>query len=107
MQVTRFSVLAVVSWFFLAGQVSADEVRLNGYKFGVPSGFTVELVAQPPLVGYPICADFDEQGRLYVAESSGAKDWKSPQSGETMHRVLRLEDSNGDGKFDQRTVFGK
>ena len=51
----------------------AAEVQLNGYTFRIPDGYTVELVAKPPLVTYPICADFDEQGRLYVAEASGAQ----------------------------------
>ena len=81
------------------------EVQLKGYTFRVPDGFTAEVVADEPLVTYPICADFDEQGRLYVAEASGSKDWNKPQPEETRHRVLRLEDSDGDGRFDKRTVF--
>jgi hypothetical protein len=40
----------------------------------VPPGFTVERVAGPPLVNRPIVADFDEEGRLYVADSSGSND---------------------------------
>src|SRR3990170_4319930 len=36
-------------------------------KFTVPAGFEVVRVAGPPLVDRPIVADFDEQGRLYVA----------------------------------------
>ncbi|MEE8245521.1 MAG: PVC-type heme-binding CxxCH protein, partial [Pseudomonadales bacterium] len=83
----------------------AAEVQLNGYTFRIRDGYTVELVAKPPLITYPICADFDEQGRLYVAEASGARDWNKPQPDETRHRVLRLEDTDGDGRFDKRTVF--
>ena len=40
-----------------------------------PDGFEIELVAGPPLVNRPIMADFDEQGRLYVADSAGVGDW--------------------------------
>src|SRR4051794_26664130 len=40
----------------------AAEVALNGHTFRVPDGFTVELVAGPPLVDRPIVADYDEQG---------------------------------------------
>src|SRR5262245_26587405 len=36
-----------------------------------PPGFTVELVAGPPLVERPMMAGFDERGRLYVCDSSG------------------------------------
>src|SRR5262245_56495136 len=31
-------------------------------------GFRVELVASEPLIGSPVAIDFDEHGRLYVAE---------------------------------------
>ena len=50
------------------------KVTLNGHTFTLPAGFTIELVAGPPLVDRPIVADFDEQGRLYVADSSGSND---------------------------------
>ena len=34
----------------------------------------IELAAGPPLVDFPITIDFDEQGRLYVSESSGSSE---------------------------------
>jgi putative membrane-bound dehydrogenase-like protein len=71
----------------------------------VPPGFTIELVAGSPMTERPIVASFDEQGRLYVAESSGSNDKVEKQLEERPHRVVRLEDSNGDGKYDKRTVF--
>ena len=83
----------------------AGEVRLNGRTFSVPEGFEVELVAGPPLIDRPIVADFDERGRLYVAESSGGNDNVKKQLEEKPHRIVRLEDSDGDGRFDRRTVF--
>src|SRR2546425_6831887 len=71
----------------------------------VPAGFEVQLVAGPPLVDRPIVADFDDQGRLYVAESSGTNDKVQKQLQDKPHRILRLEDTDGDGRFDRRTVF--
>ncbi len=71
----------------------------------VPPGFTVELVAGPPLVNRPIVADFDEEGRLYVADSSGSNDKVDRQLAERPHRIVRLEDSDGDGRFDKSVVF--
>ncbi len=70
-----------------------------------PEGFSVELAAGPPLVDRPIVAAFDELGRLYVAESSGSNDPVEKQLAERPHRILRLEDADGDGKYDRRTVF--
>lgn len=74
-------------------------------KFTVPPGFEVVRVAGPPLVDRPIVADFDEQGRLYVADSSGSNAKVEQQLAERPHRIVRLEDTNGDGVFDRSGVF--
>ena len=71
----------------------------------VPEGFVIERVAGPPLVNRPISADFDERGRLYVTESSGSNEKVQVQLAKRPHHIVRLEDVNGDGVFDKRTVF--
>src|SRR5262245_32248257 len=81
------------------------QVQLNGHTFTLPIGFDIELVAGPPLVDRPIVADFDEQGRLYVADSSGSNDKVEVQLKNKPHRIVRLEDTDGDGRFDRRTIF--
>ena len=85
--------------------LEAGEVKLDGRTFTVPAGFTIERIAGPPLVDRPITAAFDDQGRLYVADSSGSNDNVKKQLEEKPHRIVRLEDSDGDGKFDKQTVF--
>ena len=79
----------------------ADEPR----AFRVPEGFVVEKVVGPPLVDRPIVADFDDLGRLYVADSSGSNDPVKQQLVDRPHRIVRLEDSDGDGTFDRSVVF--
>ncbi len=81
------------------------QVRLNGHTFSLPPGFDIELVAGPPLVNRPIVADFDEQGRLYVADSSGSNDKVQQQLEQKPHRIVRLEGTDGDGRYDKSTVF--
>jgi putative membrane-bound dehydrogenase-like protein len=71
----------------------------------VPAGFEIERVAGPPLVDRPIVADFDDEGRLYVADSSGSNDRVEKQLADKPHRIVRLEDKNGDGRFDSSVVF--
>jgi putative membrane-bound dehydrogenase-like protein len=88
-----------------AGSASAAEFALNGRTFTLPDGFTIEQAAGPPLVDRPIVADFDEEGRLYVADSSGSNDPVKTQLEKKPHRIVRLEDTNGDGRFDSQTVF--
>ncbi|HLN30876.1 MAG TPA: PVC-type heme-binding CxxCH protein [Gemmataceae bacterium] len=84
---------------------ATTQVQLNGHTFTLPVGFEIEVVAAPPLVDRPIVADFDEQGRLYVADSSGSNDKVQQQLANKPHRILRLEDTKGNGAFDRRTVF--
>jgi putative membrane-bound dehydrogenase-like protein len=98
---------AALSWALVDGPPSPrpNTVELNGHTFTLPEGFTIELVAGPPLVDRPITADFDEQGRLYVSDSSGSNEPVAVQVQKRPHRILRLEDTDGDGRFDKRTVF--
>lgn len=87
------------------GVAVAEDQPLNGQKFTLPDGFEIQLVANSPLVDRPITADFDEQGRLYVADSSGSNDPVQKQLEQRPHRIVRLEDSDGDGRFDKSIVF--
>jgi putative membrane-bound dehydrogenase-like protein len=70
-------------------------------RITVPSGFHVELFASEPDVLQPIAFDFDDRGRVWVAESFSYPEFKP----ENQDRVVILSDANGDGKFDERKVF--
>src|SRR6266511_3548155 len=85
----------------------AAEIKFSNQIFTVPDGFEVELVAGPPLVERPVSAGFDDQGRLYVTDSSGSNDKPDKQISNPTHRVLRLEDTDGDGTADQREEWFK
>jgi mono/diheme cytochrome c family protein/glucose/arabinose dehydrogenase len=75
-------------------------------SFQVAPGFVIEAVATEPLVEKPVCLDFDPAGRIWVCEMRGympdidGKGEKVPEG-----RISVLEDRDGDGKVDQRTVF--
>lgn len=69
----------------------------------LPPGFNVTLFAGEPDVQQPICMDFDDRGRLWVAENytySGG-----PYETKLRDRVIILEDADGDGRHDSRKVF--
>ncbi len=85
----------------------AGETELGGHTFTLPEGFTLELAAEPPLVERPIVAEFDDRGRLYVAEASGTNDPVAKQLADKPHRIVRLEDTDDDGVFDKRTVYAE
>lgn len=94
--------LTIALAFLLAACSRQPETNGN---LTVPEGFTVEIVAAAPLVERPMIIDADNRGRLYVAESSGANYDVKQQAIDRPHSILQLTDTDGDGKYDQRTVF--
>ena len=74
--------------------------------FSMPPGFRAELVASEPLIESPILIDFDADGRLWVIEMvTFLPDSSGRDSNEALNRVSVLEDTDGDGKMDKKTVF--
>jgi putative heme-binding domain-containing protein len=65
----------------------------------------VEKVAGAPLVRYPLFAAFDDRGRLFVAEGTGTNLPGEELARKKLGRILLLEDTDGDGKFDTSKVF--
>jgi putative membrane-bound dehydrogenase-like protein len=77
------------------------------HKFTLRPGYAIQQVAAPPLVLRPIHMCFDDQGALYVTDSSGNTEKAPKQLKDPRHRVLRLVDADGDGVFDRSTVFAE
>jgi len=99
--------VAVAVLIALAASLRAAESAVHGQRFTLPDGFEVELVAAPPLVERPVSASFDDRGRLYVTDSSGSNEKPDKQVLNPTHRLLRLEDTDGDGRFDRSVVFAE
>jgi putative membrane-bound dehydrogenase-like protein len=73
-------------------------------KMTLPEGFHATLFAGEPDVVQPIAFTFDDRGRLWVVECYSYPKWhKDPKEGKD--RILIFEDTDGDGRFDKRTVF--
>lgn len=98
---TLLSLLVLTS----AGLGRAGEFAIGDRTLVVPDGYAIEKVAGTPLVDRPIVADFDERGRLYIADSSGSNDPVQEQLKAPTHRIVRLEDVDGDGVYDKSVVF--
>jgi putative membrane-bound dehydrogenase-like protein len=77
------------------------EVEAARKSFRLRPGFRLELVASEPLIADPVSVCYDADGRLYVVEMRGYPYLETKPSGQ----VVRLEDGDGDGRFETRTVF--
>lgn len=80
---------------------SPDELK----SFRLPPGVAIEKVAGAPLIQYPLFACFDDAGRLYVAEGTGTNLPGIELVKRNLGKITRLEDTDGDGKFDRSTTF--
>jgi len=102
-------IICLLLWLVLPGNAQAAEPQTDkplapleaARTMLVPEGFQVTLFAGEPDVQQPIGFCIDDRGRLWVAEA-----YNYPTHGTRPgDRIVILEDSDGDGRFDKRTVF--
>jgi putative membrane-bound dehydrogenase-like protein len=74
-------------------------------KFKVPDEFEVKLFAGEPQVVNPVAFTIDEKGRVWVVESFDYPKRAGKQV--PRDRIVILEDTDGDGVCDKRTVFAE
>ena len=72
-------------------------------RMRVPPGFKVTLFAGEPDVVQPIAFTFDDRGRMWVVECVMYPKWSQDGKG-GRDRVVILEDTDGDGVHDKKTV---
>jgi len=83
--------------------LSAEEALTT---FKVAPGFRVEIVAAEPLVNSPVASAFGPDGRLWVVEMSGfMPDADGNGEDAKVGSIVVLEDTDGDGRMDKRSVF--
>jgi putative membrane-bound dehydrogenase-like protein len=68
-----------------------------------PAGFEVQLFASEPDIRKAIAMNWDERGRLFVAETIDYPNELRKEGGRDQIKIC--EDTNGDGKADKFTVF--
>ncbi|MGJ8643049.1 MAG: DUF7133 domain-containing protein [Luteolibacter sp.] len=75
-------------------------------SFSIADGFIIEPVAFEPLVEKPVALRFDGNGRIWVVEMRGyMPDLEGTDEDLPQGRIAVLEDTDGDGQADKRTVF--
>lgn len=72
----------------------------------LPEGYRIELVASEPMIEEPVAIVWDGDGAMYVAEMrTYMQDIEATGEDLPLSRIVRLVDTDGDGRMDKRTVF--
>jgi mono/diheme cytochrome c family protein len=85
-------------------QYEEPEVSLESYR--IEEGFNLSVIAAEPLIEAPVTIDFDNKGRIWVAEMRGymtnidGDDEKAPSG-----TISIMEDLDGDGVTDHSKIF--
>ncbi|MDB6071277.1 MAG: Cytochrome c [Verrucomicrobiales bacterium] len=74
-------------------------------KWKFPDGLSTTVFASEPEVRQPIALAVDRRGRLWVAECYTYSEHKTGWANDLLDRIVILEDTDGDGRHDKRTVF--
>ncbi|MDB6028510.1 MAG: hypothetical protein JWM68_4733, partial [Verrucomicrobiales bacterium] len=114
---TKFGLALVAVCLFLGNPLSATPPEIDAAKelprfpavepkdavktIQIKKGFQVEVAASEPLIGSPVAMCFDENGRLFVCEMIDY----SERRDEHLGKIVMLEDTDGDGKFDKSSIF--
>ena len=72
----------------------------------LPKGFSIELVASEPDIEEPVALTWDGNGVMYVVEMRGyMQSMDGAGAKDPVGRIGRLEDTDGDGKYEKYNVF--
>ncbi len=75
--------------------------------FQIEPGYMIELVAAEPIITDPVAIDFDQLGRMFVAEYTDYPVGPKDPDALPLSQVVLLEDVDSDGRMDKRTVYAK
>ena len=84
--------------------IPAREPAESMQQIRVHEDFKVELVAAEPLLRDPVAVDFDEYGRMFVAELPEYNSY-AVDGFQGKGSVRMLEDTDGDGRYDRSTIY--
>ncbi len=110
------ALLALSMPLFAQKQFGFDNTKGSGQEYLKPEEtvkrmkiapeFDIKLFAAEPDCVNPIAFSIDEKGRIWVVECFEYPS-KTPKGKAPRDRIVILEDTDGDGKCDKRTVFAE
>ena len=75
-------------------------------RFRLPEGYRLEIVASEPMISEPTAIAWDGNGRMYVAQmETYMQTIDADGQDQPISRIMRLEDTDNDGRMDKSAVF--
>ena len=102
-----FLMLARLELAIAFSEDAKTTVTIDSFSFRVPEHLVLEKITDTSLCQWPIVATWDADGNLVIAESAGVKQPVQEQRQTRPHRIVRLIDSDRDGRFDVRQVVAE
>lgn len=92
---------------FASDGESTTTTTIGNLRFAVANGLTIERVADESLIQWPIAATYHSSGDLLILECHWIRESvpKPKQLEAKSHKVVRLTDTDGDGRYDRRLVI--
>lgn len=85
---------------------SFEEPIISLDSYVLEEGFSLDVVASEPHLIAPVAIDFDDQGRIWVAEMPGyMNDMRGTDETKPVGSIKILEDVDGDGVTDHSKIF--
>lgn len=107
----RYTLLGIFSCLLLGNVHAQRDLKhipdptpaVQEASFQVADGFEVNLFASDPMIAKPVQMNWDARGRLWIVSSKIYPQIEPGQ--EAQDEILVIEDTDGDGKADKKTVF--
>lgn len=98
--------VGMVCTVFINCTPSFEEPVISLKDYRVEKGFELQMLAAEPLLRSPVAMDFDEKGRIWVAEMPGYMNTIEGKGEDKPTGAIRiLEDLDADGIMDHSKVF--
>ncbi|WP_425236532.1 DUF7133 domain-containing protein [Ulvibacterium sp.] len=87
-------------------KTSYEEPKISLDEYQLEDGFNLEVVASEPHLKAPVAIDFDDKGRIWVAQMPGyMNDMLGSDETKPVGNIKILEDLDGDGVVDHSKIF--
>lgn len=104
MRTACFALLITVALASFPAASASHNISAGVGQYEIHPAFTLQLVAGDPVVHDPVDLQFDEHGTAFVVEMGGYP-FASDDPQQYPGKVVIIDDTDGDGIYDRRTLF--